>query len=272
MADTSSTSSTPANGQSGGAGDQRYWMAWFVIIFGIGGVTLMTIAGLVAINTSVQMKPDNATDAYQSIKDLFGIVLPLLGTWVGTILAFYFGQKNYEAATKSTIDLHQQFVTSEEKLKSIKITDKMIKMGDVSAKLTIESGKSEKDYLLTALIEKLEKADKVPRQRLPIFDDQEHIKYIIHRSLIDKFRGVKISDTTVKLAELTLKDVVDKADYLKVLTAFGILPPTTTLADAKHLIDSRPDCSDVFVTEDGQPLSKVLGWVTNVDIEKNAQL
>ena len=36
---------------------------------------------------------------------VFTSVLPVLGTWVGTVLAFYFARENLEAATKSALDL-----------------------------------------------------------------------------------------------------------------------------------------------------------------------
>ena len=151
---------------------------------------------------------------------------------------------------------------------SIKITDQMIPMDQVSAKLVIESGKSESDYLLTDLKTILETTDKKPRERLPILDHQDHIKYIAHRSLIDRFVSEKLGDP--KVLNLTLKDLVDNTKAK--LEAFGVLPPTANLADAKFLIDNTTDCSDVFVTEEGARDTKVLGWITNVDILKIAQL
>jgi hypothetical protein len=272
MTDQNGATSTPVNRKPGDTNKERFTIAINILLWAFVVLSVIIVVALLMIGLPVIIHYDaaNATTAYQSIKDLFGIVLPLLGTWVGTILAFYFSQTNFEAATQSTIDLHQQFKSSEEKLKSIKITDKMIPMDQVSAKLTIESGKSEKDYLLTDLITKLENGDKTPRQRLQILDEQEYIKYIVHRSLIDKFRSEKIGDPNV--AKFTLQDMVDNAKYKAVLMAFGILPPTANLADAKHLIDNNTDCSDVFVTEDGKQTAKVQGWVTNVDIEKIAQL
>ena len=270
MADQNNTSSAPANGKAGGTNKERFTIAIRILVYAFVVLSIITVVALIMIGLPVifNYSDTHAENAYQSIKDLFGIVLPLLGTWVGTILAFYFSQTNFEAATRSTIDLHQQFKSSEEKLKAIKITDEMISINQVSAKLAIESGKTEKDYLLTDMLNILETSDKIPRQRLPVLDDQEHIKYIVHRSLIDKFRSEKVSDPNV--ANFTLQDMVDNSVYKTVLMAFGILPPTANLADAKHLIDNNTDCSDVFVTADGRQASKLQGWVTNVDLEKIA--
>lgn len=272
MGDQSTTNSNPAKSKAGGTNDQRFTIAIGILnkaywALGVIGFVALLMIGLPVITNYT---PENADKANQAIKDLLGILLPLIGTWVGTVLAFYFSQANFEAATKSTIDLHQQFRSSEEKLQSIKITDKMIPMSKVSAKLVIEGGKAEKDYLLTDLITILETADTIPRQRLPILDDQEHIKYILHRSFIDKYRSENIGEPNV--ANFTLQDMLDNSKDKSVPSAFGVLPPTANLADAKHLIDQEADCSDVFVTEDGKKDSKVQGWVTNVDIEKIAQL
>ena len=74
------------------------------------------------------------------------------------------------------------------------------------------------------------------------------------------------------MATLSLKDMVDDPVYLKKLMAFVVVPPTANLAEVKRQMDSDPDCSDVFVTEDGKKDSKVIGWVTNVNIEKCAQI
>jgi len=31
---------------------------------------------------------------------MFNVIIPLLATWIGTVLAFYFGRENFEAASK----------------------------------------------------------------------------------------------------------------------------------------------------------------------------
>ncbi len=256
---------------AGGTSEQRFNLAQYIMFFATIAVGVITAVALLMIGIPVIRGYADPTESYQSIKDLFAIVLPVLGTWVGTILAFYFSQKSLAAATNSTIQLHQQFVSSEEKLQSIKITDKMIPMDQVLAKLTIEAGKSEKDYLLTDLIAMLDSCDPTKsRERLPIIDSQGCVKYVAHRSLIDKFRGEKISDPNV--LKLTLKDMVDDAKYKRVLEAFDVLPATATLADAKHLIDKNVLCADVFVTERGDRTSRAVGWVTSADVELNARL
>ena len=41
-------------------------------------------------------------------KDIFNVILPVFASWVGTVLAFYFGRENYEAANQQAQDLVQK--------------------------------------------------------------------------------------------------------------------------------------------------------------------
>lgn len=51
---------------------------------------------------------------------LLSALLPLFGTWVGTILAFYHKKENYEAASTHTLDLVR---TVAQRLSSTKVAD-----------------------------------------------------------------------------------------------------------------------------------------------------
>jgi hypothetical protein len=53
------------------------------------------------------------------------MILPMIGTWVGTVLAFHFGKEQLEAATRSVTSIARE-LTPDEKLRSIRGTDKMI--------------------------------------------------------------------------------------------------------------------------------------------------
>ncbi|HEY5590898.1 MAG TPA: hypothetical protein VIK55_07750 [Paludibacter sp.] len=64
-----------------------------IILFGL--LITLTILSIRVINS-----PDT-TEKFKDIKDLFGMLLPLIGTWVGTVLAYYFSKDNFEAASKT---------------------------------------------------------------------------------------------------------------------------------------------------------------------------
>jgi hypothetical protein len=40
----------------------------------------------------------------ETAKDLLTMLLPVVGTWVGTVLAFYFGKEQLEAANRTVDD------------------------------------------------------------------------------------------------------------------------------------------------------------------------
>ena len=106
---------------------------------------------------------------------VFNALLPLLGTWVGTILAFYYGTKNYEAASKG----YKSIISSltPEVLDDIKVDQIMI------ARKTMVALKwsDVKDKTVNEIYQLLLNLDK---SRLPIFGDNDQIQYIIHRSLL----------------------------------------------------------------------------------------
>jgi hypothetical protein len=58
----------------------------------------MVIVSVVAIWTAGRNRAETS-------RLVFSSVLPLLGTWVGTVLAFYFARENLAAATESTLRL-----------------------------------------------------------------------------------------------------------------------------------------------------------------------
>ncbi|MBW1841809.1 MAG: hypothetical protein JRI75_08435, partial [Deltaproteobacteria bacterium] len=90
----------------------RHWMAIFILALSIGGLIVLSIV-VVVIGGDLE-----------SAKYVFATVLPLFGTWVGTLLAFYFSRENFESATRSVRKMAEG-LTGIEKLKSIKVTEAM---------------------------------------------------------------------------------------------------------------------------------------------------
>src|SRR6266849_4165538 len=84
----------------------------------VAGVSLFGITLLAAI---VLYKDWNDKDM---VRYVFASIIPLLASWMGTILAFYFSKENFMAATQSVTDLTRT-VTGIERLKNISATDKM---------------------------------------------------------------------------------------------------------------------------------------------------
>jgi len=124
----------------------REWLATIVVVVSLVAVVVL---GAIAIKSNAGTS-----------KDILTMVLPMIGTWVGTVLAFYFGTKQLETATRSVTAIARE-LTPEEKLRSIKAVDKMIPRGV----MYVSTDEPAKLKLLEALAG-LEKANK--GLRLPI--------------------------------------------------------------------------------------------------------
>lgn len=93
-------------------------------------LTVTALLGITAILVAI-----NGADVekrFTYVKDVLTIVLPLIGTWVGTVLAFYFSRENFVAAARQTADLVRQ-LTPEQRLQGIPVTEAML---DMSASTT----------------------------------------------------------------------------------------------------------------------------------------
>ncbi len=82
----------------------RQWIALFTVLLSVVGIVVVAIVALVAADSA--SRPDTA-------RLIFTSMLPLFGTWVGTVLAFYFVRENLEAATESTLRLSGAFSSSD---------------------------------------------------------------------------------------------------------------------------------------------------------------
>src|SRR5436190_6847806 len=67
-------------------------------------VVSLSLIGI-ALASAIALIFATAPDRPEMARLVFASVLPLLGTWVGTVLAFYFVRENLQAATESTMRL-----------------------------------------------------------------------------------------------------------------------------------------------------------------------
>lgn len=86
-----------------------------VIYFSLGTVGALGIAAIVS-TYFVSGEPDKVKEKYNLIRDTFTLLLPVLGTWVGTVLAFYFSRENFAEAASFMKQL-----TPDQKLQEIRL-------------------------------------------------------------------------------------------------------------------------------------------------------
>ena len=209
----------------------------------------ISVAGSIALSIFVICMVDEG-NRFDAVQYVFSAVLPLLGTWVGTILAYYFSKENFELANRSVQEMAKQ-MTPIQKLKSIPVRDKMIHKSNM-IKLNVTSANPLNKILIVGHILKTLKDAK--RNRLPILDRNGFPLYIIHRSMIDKYLANLSIVDKLSYAELeakTLEDLLNEDSEMKNLfeTSWVTVSDKMNLSDAKEEMDQVTDCSDVFITK-----------------------
>src|SRR5262249_52308649 len=162
---------------------------------------------------------------------------PLLGTWVGTVIAFYFSRENFEAASRSLNQVVAK-LTPEERLRTTPVRTAMRRMDQVKG-IIIEQGKAEKDVLVTTI----ETLLVPPFTRAPIFTHDKIVKAVIHQSLLYKYlndcRKAGNDPETMTLQDLLadpiVKDMAGKMAFCRL---------DASLAEAKEAMEKIVQCQD----------------------------
>ncbi len=232
-----------------------------------GGLAVILVLGGLAIG--IVLVPGQVDkDKFGHVKDIISIFLPVVAAWVGSVLAFYFSKENFVAASEKAFDFVRQ-LTPDQKLQTVPVASVMIAI-ETATKL--KTDKAEKEIKLQADILQglLAKKDV---NRVPIVSSKLVVRYILHRSMFDRFVAAKaLEKPQPDLEALTLEDMLKADDYRRVALAFGTVKKDAHLAAVKATIDGNPECSDVFVTEDGAKSDPAVCWITNVIVAEKARL
>jgi hypothetical protein len=231
--------------------EPRNTVAMFTLIFS--GSAIVVLAGIALIKSEAK-----------DVMTVFNICLPVLASWVGTILAFYFGKANFESANAQVNKLISQKFSQEDLNKTpLKII--MRPFSDMTC-YKIPAGKSEKDIVLSD-INALMNADK---NRLPVITSDNWPKYMIHLSIIDAYTsaGSKLTDTLQEF--LDAKRGTGSGFGLN--EGFIIVPENATLAEAKDQLDKIKICQDIFITKNGTPNEELSGWISNTRLARLLQI
>jgi len=219
-------------------GVYRNFLAFFIFF--------LTMFGIWLISYYYYCQP---TPDQNSAERIFESLLPLFATWIGTVLAFYFGRQNFETAAseyKQIINQLNPDVLDDVKLKQIMITKKS---------MTVKEFEDIKDKPVKEILEFLIDNDK---SRLPILDKQEP-KYIIHKStFLEALTQLKQDDKDVD--KITLSKMLEIEKYKIRSESFLTINLNNILEKARQLLRDNADIKDIFVTDNG---NKVVGWLTD---------
>ena len=248
-----------------------------------GTLTLLIIASIIIITAVVMLitsKGASEDKAISLIVNVFHALLPVIATWVGTVIAFYFGKANFEAANKSVQEMVKQITSSDDKLKATKVGDKgvMRLLPEINYNKEIIDKEDKDINVAKDLLDFIDTNKK--GERLPIFDKQISVRYIIHESTINEFArklgtakypGLKDK----KLEEITLDLMVNSSDEEmknKLIKSLVFVSKNATLFEAKEKMTSSQWSQDIFVTENGNATEPAIGWITNNKITELAKV
>jgi hypothetical protein len=265
--ETSTTTTTEQNDTKAAiiAAERVYDLARLIILTSIFGVMIFG-ALLILVSFMGSIK---ATETANSV---LTAILPLFGTWVGTILAFYFSKANFEAATTSVTKIAESKIASvDEKLRATLVSDSMIKNDSSIYKINLDDDPTKAAPKLLDVKKELEAKG---YNRLPVLNQLDQPRCVIHLSLIDKYllTQAQVNPPVKAITDWDFRDLIGDSAYQDRLLkeSFFVIKQSDTLATAKLLMDQSENCQDVFVTDDGSRNGKVIGWITNVIIENEA--
>jgi hypothetical protein len=250
MADTPSASS--------GDNKTREFLSITLVVLALSGIVLLSAVTLL-IGRNIE-----------TAKWVFGAVMPVLGTWVGTVLAFYFSKENFNAAAQSVADMARQ-ASGIDKLRTMAVRDKMIPASQIKsqAMTPADAAAAKLSDLLTTF---------AGYERILLLNSGGGaVLYLIYRAEINAYLGeVALSTAPGKPdpATVTVQNLIDSSPRRKTLftSSFDVVAVTATLADAKIKMDKIDHCNDIFVTNNGGKEEPLLGWITDNTLIENARV
>lgn len=222
------------------------------------GITGISIVGVVILGSTIIIVNDAGVT--QRAQTVLNAVLPLLGTWVGTVLAYFFARENFESASRSVERLTQQ-LTLQEKFESLPVAEAMVPR----SKMVVV--KNPVNAILVDVLAQLE-SEKI--KRLPVLvDNNDHPQALIFREgIVDYLYRFK-TRTNDERKVLTVQNLLDERPDLD--KPYAVRGENDTLADVQSALLYTPECRVVFITRSGQKNDAVIGMITNEDLAKNVQ-
>lgn len=214
------------------------------------GIIGASIIGIVAISAIAIALAGGARA--ETSRLVFSSVLPLLGTWVGTVLAFYFARENFQAATESTLRLAGIETATP-------VTQVMIRERDFTA-YDLSVGQDVATVLLADVRAKMQGMSP-PSRRLPIRNASGAVLYVIHDSTLTAYLESERQTSTTP--DETIGGLLSKAESRELVEAIGFVAEKATVADARAVMANIKNCNDVFVTAGGKRDEPAIGWLTN---------
>lgn len=225
----------------------------------------MIIAGFTGIVAISAVTLWLTTDKDRSAQLIFASVIPLVGTWIGAVLAFYFSRDNQQAGSDTTLDTIDSVRAAIGADAQTEVTSVMTPISRIQPREDVADLDAAKSIKLRSLDDAMRSSG---HSRVPIFSDQVAL-LVVHEPDIDKYAQSQQSSAESLPDAATVQQLLDDPVLARMVSTFVAITPTATLADARREMAKTADCKDVFVTADGQKTSKAIGWLTNSDLARS---
>lgn len=234
------------------------------------GVTFVLLAGtLIAVIWKFDANPEKANHLLEKTIAVFDKVIssffPLVGAWVGAVVAFYFARDNFISATQSVETLLNRGEARTQNRKAVSTEMTPI------AKAFKKSGTVD-DLKKTPLGTLLGEMATAGVGRVVLLEVEKPYA-VLHASCLEKIILDKQLDRTTATLDVILSD----NSYSPLLSStFALVKSTATIAEANTALNAQAaqvsggvlGCSDVLVTATGKMEEQVVGYLTNDDIRK----
>ena len=200
---------------------------------------------------------ENFDNISQSNQNVFNMLLPLFGAWVGAVVAFYFGAKNLDAAHKATEKAQSALQAITSKNPGNTTLDKLLKLHPESTDVK----KAKLEDSIKKILEELKTFGNVV-----LVDDKEEPQGVIYETpIIDYLFKVREDENGEQKYKETiknqLKDVIsdifdpitEKKWKVKKLENYATLSYEDTLIEVKNKMDKikpgEPDLLGLVIVD-----------------------
>ena len=219
---------------------------------------VITVVGFATLATVVVVQDSS------NAMTVFNILVPVFASWVGTVLAFYFGRDNFEAANREVRELVTTVTEAAgEQHAQEQATAIMRPLEDMVVE-QLASGNDLSSITLQAIRAKFTEAI----TRMPILAATAQALYMIHQSSIDRYlatEGHGEGDTL----QLFIDSQAAAGFRFDNQHGFGTVAETATAGEVKASMDAAQGVQDIFVTTDGTGDGAVLGWISNLRLSRS---
>jgi hypothetical protein len=225
---------------------------------------VVVISSFIVLAATAGLAIGFSKDQSEATRLVFVSILPLFGTWVGTVLAYYFAKENLKQAAdtvgssiKATADLAGLWTPT------TLVKDAMTPANRVET-YSLHASEILEDIGLRGLWDRL---DGRPFDGIPIVNDATVPQAFIARTDLTQFAATNDGKVPEVFDTAKIRNLATTPEELKkLLHRFVTASPETTLGAASDKLATVPDAKTILVTTDGTENTTLQGIVTSSDI------